>query len=87
MTSSFIIGYIAIASSNGFITVCVIRTLISKETSAIKELQKVDIWTEDDFMEVRFMHWVKKASFSQYVSSSSCDLNLSVSNTVPSACS
>ena len=64
LTFIFIVGYIAIAFSNGFISVCVIKTIISNEQIAIKELQKIDLWREDDLMQVPFMQWVKKAGLS-----------------------
>ena len=59
-----IVGYIAIAFSNGFISVCVIKTIISNEQIAIKKIQKIDLWNEDDLMQVPFMQWVKKAGLS-----------------------
>ena len=61
--SIFLVGYIATGFANGFINICVIRTLSTRETIILKEIQKVDVWREDDLMHIQFMQWLKKASF------------------------
>lgn len=50
------------AFSNGFIKLCVIQTLIAGKSMEIKELQRFDLWEEDDLMKSSFMEWIKKAN-------------------------
>ena len=59
-------GYIAVAFCNGLISICVIKTSVHNDAIEIKESQKLELWKENDFMQVRFMQWINKASFLLY---------------------
>eukprot|EP00112_Aurelia_sp_Birch-Aquarium-sp1_P006370 Seg1704.8 transcript_id=Seg1704.8/GoldUCD/mRNA.D3Y31 product="HEAT repeat-containing protein 1" protein_id=Seg1704.8/GoldUCD/D3Y31 len=52
------IGYIAVAFTNGCVSLCSVKTTIEDDTILCKELQMYELWAEDDQMQIGCMEWM-----------------------------